>query len=153
MSQSTPPSFLSLSSFLLFLLDDTSTPSATTLGPWVQYIILGTEISHAPLSGRVLSWPHWPSATYSHRSSQGSLSALSTGTTRPESWDQRPSTGSSSSNTMWQSTSTTARRAATGVPTAPTSQEDLTRHWSFTVCSDHAISPCFDLTHARVLGI
>ncbi|KAI0278835.1 hypothetical protein BGY98DRAFT_1096471 [Russula aff. rugulosa BPL654] len=72
------------------------------------------QSSPAPLSGR------------------SSLSALSTGTTRPESWDQRPSTGSSSSNTMWQSTSTTARRAATGVPSASTSQEDLTRHWSFT---------------------
>ncbi len=92
------------------------------------------QSSPAPLSGRVLSRPHWPWSTYSHRASQSSLSALSTGTTRQEPWDQRPSTGSSSSNTMWQSVSTTARRVTTGVQSASTSQEDLTRHWSFTVC-------------------
>jgi hypothetical protein len=106
------------------------------------------QSSPAPLSGRVSSRPHWPWAAYSHRSSQSSLSALSTGTTRPESWDQRPSTGSSSSNTMWQSASTTARRAATGVPSASISQEDLTRHWSFTVCSDQHFAAF--LSNARV---
>jgi hypothetical protein len=100
------------------------------------------QSSPAPSTGRVLprphQGPHWPWSAYAHRSSQSSLSALSIGT-RPESWDQRPSSGSSSSNTMWQSTSTAARRVATSVPTASASQDDLTRHWSFTVCSDRGI--------------
>ena len=112
------------------------------------------QSSPAPLAGRGLSRPHWPWSTYSHRSSQGSLSALSTGTTRLESWDhQRPSSGSSSSNAMWQSTSTAARRAASGIPVASATQDDLTRHWSFTVSSDHGIWPGFYLTHACIPGI
>ncbi|KAH9965859.1 hypothetical protein BC827DRAFT_1180462 [Russula dissimulans] len=88
--------------------------------------------SPAPSSGRVLSRPHWPWSTYSHRSSQGSLSTHSTGTTRHEPWDQRPSSGSVSSNTAWHPTNTTAKRPATGMPAASASQDDLSRHWSFT---------------------
>ncbi|KAH9049710.1 hypothetical protein EDB84DRAFT_1260529 [Lactarius hengduanensis] len=33
---------------------------------------------------------------------------------------------------MWHSTNTAARRAATGAPVASATQDDLTRHWSFT---------------------
>ncbi|KAH9006742.1 hypothetical protein EDB86DRAFT_3112480 [Lactarius hatsudake] len=88
--------------------------------------------SPAPPAGRVLSRPHWPWSTYSHRSSQSSLSSHSIGTARQESWDQRPTSGSSSSNTMWHSTNTAAKRAATGAPVASATQDDLTRHWSFT---------------------
>lgn len=33
---------------------------------------------------------------------------------------------------MWQSTHTTVKRATTGAPVASASQDDLTRHWSFT---------------------
>ena len=96
------------------------------------------QSSPASSTGRVLSRPHWPWSTYSHRSSPSSLSTHSTGTTRPETWDQRPSSGSSSSNTMWLSTNTPARRAATGAPVASASQYELTRHWSFTVSSNRS---------------
>jgi hypothetical protein len=92
--------------------------------------------SPAPSAGRALSRPHshWPLSTHSHRSSQSSLSSHSIGTARQEHWDQRPSTGSSSS-TMWQSTHTAVKRASTGALVASASRDDLTRHWSFTVSS------------------
>ncbi|KAI0307093.1 hypothetical protein B0F90DRAFT_1807787 [Multifurca ochricompacta] len=88
--------------------------------------------SSAPSTGRVLSQQLWPWSPHVHRSSQSSLSTHSMSTTRQETWDQRPSSGSSSSNTMYHSTNTTTRRAATIAPVASTSQDDLTRHWSFT---------------------
>ena len=87
--------------------------------------------SPSPSASRVLprARPHWPRPTYSHRSSQSSLSSHSISTARQESWDQRSTTGSSSSNTMWQHTA--VKRASTGALVA--SEDDLTRYWSFTV--------------------
>jgi len=90
------------------------------------------QSSPAPSAARVLSRPHWPWSTYSHRSSQSSLLTHSAGVNRPESWDQRPSSGSSSSNVMSSSTTAAARRTATSASTTSASQDDLTRHWSFT---------------------
>jgi len=108
-----------------------------------EHLRHSSPLSSSPGRPLHLSRPHWPWSTYSHRSSQSSVSAHSTGTASVAqvSWDPRSSSSAStahSSTTMWLSSSSAHRQSLTtnhAGAMVPLPSDETTRQWSFTVCN------------------